>query len=96
MKAEPEMFGAAVAAPEDATLGPSALSASRLERRTWSSLPPDAVAASDDLGPASDGALPGEGRSKSAAGRAVVGGIALVQVIWWVVLAYLALRLFVQ
>ena len=95
MKAEPEMFGAAVAAPEDATLGSSALSASRLERRTWSSFSPGSVAALDDLAPTSHGAVSRERRSASAAGRAIVGGIALVQVLWWAVLAYLALRLFV-
>ena len=93
MEAEPEMFGAAVAAPEDAVRG-SLAAASRVERRTWSSLPSDAVAAADHLVPASDGAVSGDRRS-AAAGRAIVGGIALVQVIWWAGLAYLALRLFV-
>lgn len=94
MKAEPEMFGAAVAAPEGAALGSSAQSASRLERRTWSSLSIEGVAVADDLVPASDGAVSRDRRS-AATGRAIVGGIALVQVIWWAGLAYLALRLFV-
>ena len=95
MKAEPEMFGAAVAATEDAALGSSALSASRLERRTWSSLSAEPVAAADDLAPASHGAVSSDRRSASATGRVLVGGIAIVQLIWWAVLAYLALRLFV-
>ena len=95
MEAEPEMFGAAVAAPEDATRSSSALSASRLERRTWSTLSSEAVASLEGLAPASDGVVSDDRRSASAAGRAIVGGIALVQVLWWAVLAYLALRLFV-
>ena len=95
MKAEPEMFGAAVAAPEDATDSASALAASRLERRTWSSLSSESVAVLDDLASTSDGAVSRDRRSASATGRALVGGIALVQVFWWAVLAYLALRLFV-
>jgi hypothetical protein len=95
MEAEPEMFGAAVAAPEDATRSSAALSATRLERRTWSTLLPEAVAVpSADHEPAIDGGVGEDPRSASSAGRALVGAIALVQVIWWAALAYLALRLF--
>jgi hypothetical protein len=95
MEAEPEMLGAAIAAPEDATRGSLSLSATRLERRTWSSLSSEAVAAPEDLATALDGDVVGDRRAASGAGRAVVGAIALVQVLWWAVLAYLALQLFV-
>lgn len=95
MKAEPEMFGAAAAAASEDATDSSALSASRLERRTWSSLSSGAVAALDDLAAPSDGAVSRDRRAASATGRAIVGGIALVHLFWWAMLAYLALRLFV-
>ena len=95
MEAEPEMFGAAVAAPEDATRASAALTATRLERRTWSTLSSEALAGPAELEPANDGAIAGARRAVSAAGRALVGVIALLQVVWWAALAYLALRLLV-
>jgi hypothetical protein len=95
MEAEPEMFGAAVAAPGDATRSSPALSTTRLERRTWSNLSSESLAAPPaDLAPPLDGVVVEGRRSASSAGRSLVGAIVLVQVIWWASLAYLALRLF--
>ena len=94
MEAEPEMFGAALAAPESSTYGAPVRAATRSERLTWSSLPFEAVPVPEAPATAGGAETSGARRSKSAAGRAVVGTIALLQVVWWALLGYTALQLF--
>jgi hypothetical protein len=91
MEAEPEMFGAALAAAEGSAHGSFVLPATQLERHTWLSVIGEA-ATGEDLD------RPGqirEGRQglSSVAGRAVVGTIAIAQLLWWAMLAYTLLRL---
>ena len=90
MEAEPEMFGAALAAPESSTDGASVRAATRSERLTWSSLSVEPVPAHAVSVPPIDAEVSVDRR----AGRAGVGAIALLQVIWWALLAYGGLQLF--
>jgi hypothetical protein len=94
MEAEPEMFGAAIAAPEDSAYGSFARPAT-LELRTWATGSTEVALTNQDLSQLIDAETSADGRFASPIGRAIVGSIALAQVIWWVMLAYVALRLFV-
>jgi hypothetical protein len=94
MEAEPEMFGAAVAAPESSTHGASVRATTRSERLTWSSLSVEAGPAPAVSTQPIDTEVSGDRRAGSAAAHAAVGVIALLQVIWWALLAYGGLQLF--
>jgi hypothetical protein len=91
MEAEPEMLGAAIAAPDGSTHGSSATT--RSERLTWSGLAVEADPVRAGSVPPLDAEIPGEARAVSAAGRAAVGAIALLQLVWWGLLAYGGLQL---
>jgi hypothetical protein len=93
MEAEPEMFGAAVAAPESSTHGISVRAATRSERLTWSNLSVESAPSAGSAAPIGAEMLD-DRRAVSAAGHTVVGVIALLQVIWWALLAYGGFQLF--
>jgi hypothetical protein len=92
MEAEPEMFGAAVAAPEGLAYGSFALP-STLELRTWATGSTDIAQAGESPSHVLEAEPSVDGRSSSPLGPAILVSIALAQAMWWAALAYVALRL---